>query len=116
MRGKIRRVAEAVYLILIAALAAAGAVRESAAFYLVAVVLTLPFGAVALPAIYAGYAALSAIGRIWAPVVRPDGSEAAWLSTGSATLNAVILTAAAFANVLLLERVQRTRRSARSHR
>ncbi|WP_377273223.1 hypothetical protein [Peterkaempfera sp. SMS 1(5)a] len=116
MKNMLRRLAEATYVALIAGLATAGAISEKPVFYLLAVVLTLPFGAAALLAIYGAYAALSGIGRIWAPVTRPDGSEAGWLGTGSATVNVILLAAAALADVVLLERVLRSRRLARSHR
>jgi len=115
MKNTLRRLAEAVYVALIAGLAIAGAVNEKAAYYLLAAALTLPFGIAALLAVYGAYAALSMIGQIWAPATRPDGSDAAWLSTGSATMNVIVLTAAALADAVLLERVLRTRRMARSH-
>ncbi|MDX2701620.1 hypothetical protein PV350_02025 [Streptomyces sp. PA03-6a] len=114
MKRMVGRCAEAAYVVLIVGLAVAGAVDERAAFYLAAVALTLPSGAVALPAMYGGYAALSAIGSIWSPTAGPDGTEAGWLSLGSATLNVALLTCAAIANVALLRRVSRHRRP--SHR
>ncbi|MFF3565086.1 hypothetical protein ACFYXS_34100 [Streptomyces sp. NPDC002574] len=103
------RFAAAAYVVLIGGLAIAGAAHEQAAYYLVAVALTLPSGAVALPVMYGGYALISAVGGIWFPVAAPDGEEAAWLSTGSATLNVVALMCAAVVNVLLAERVLRRR-------
>ncbi|MFD3453892.1 hypothetical protein ACFWVC_17160 [Streptomyces sp. NPDC058691] len=109
MRRRFGRLAAAAYVVLIGALAVAGAVHERAAYYLVAVALTLPAGAFALPAMYGGYAVISAIGGIWLPVARPDGEEAAWLSTGSAALNVAALTCAAIVNVALAERVLRRR-------
>lgn len=102
------------YVLLTGSLAVAGAVHEQAFYYLAAVALTLPSGAVALPAMYGGYALISAIGGIWFPVAGPGGDEAEWLSTGSATLNVVVLTCAAIVNVFLAERVMRRRRL--SHR
>uniref|UniRef100_UPI003A8A5EDE hypothetical protein n=1 Tax=Kitasatospora sp. SC0581 TaxID=3394360 RepID=UPI003A8A5EDE len=90
LRRTYGKVTAAAYVALVAGLAVAGAVEERAVFYLSAVALTLPSGAVALPAMYAGYAAISAIGSIWAPVARPDGTEAGWLGLGSATLNVTL--------------------------
>ncbi|WUD77158.1 hypothetical protein OG937_38385 [Streptomyces sp. NBC_00510] len=114
MKRMVGRFAEAAYVVLIGGLAVAGAVDERAAFYLAAVALTLPSGAIAFPAMYAGYAAISAIGSIWGSAAAPDGTEAGWLSLGSATLNVALLTCAAIANVALLERLSRLRRP--SHR
>ncbi|MDX3070791.1 hypothetical protein ACIP98_03945 [Streptomyces sp. NPDC088354] len=110
MKRMVGRAAAAAYVALIGCLAVAGAVQERAVYYLVAVALALPSGAVALPAMYGGYAAISAIGALWLPVAGPDGEEAAWLSVGSAVLNVVVLTAAAIVNVVLAERVLRRQR------
>ncbi|MEU6343222.1 hypothetical protein ABZ883_20025 [Streptomyces sp. NPDC046977] len=115
MKRRVGRAAAAAYVVLIGGLAVAGAVHEQAVYYLLAVALTLPAGAVALPAMYGGYAALSAVGGIWSPVAGPGGEEAAWLSLGSATLNVVLLTCAAIVNVVLAERVLRRGRRL-SHR
>ncbi|MFJ4844641.1 MULTISPECIES: hypothetical protein [unclassified Streptomyces] len=115
MKRRVGRAAAAAYVVLIGGLAVAGAVHEQAVYYLLAVALTLPAGAVALPAMYGGYAALSAVGGIWSPVAGPGGEEADWLSLGSTTLNVVLLTCAAIVNVVLLERALRRRRRL-SHR
>jgi hypothetical protein len=109
----VRRCAEGAYTAAVVCLAVMGVVRESAAFTVLAVALTLPFGVAALVAIYGGYGLMSGIGGIWASTTRPDGTQAAWLSTGSATLNIAALCVAALADVALLEWRIRSRRPAR---
>lgn len=115
MNGMVlRRCAEAVYAAGVMCLAVMGTVRESGApFYLLAAALTLPSGIAALMAIYGGYGLMSGIGGLWAATARPDGTQAAWLSTGSAVLNVAALSAAALADVVLLEWWLRRRRPAR---
>ncbi len=115
MKGVVwRRFAETVYVVVVGGLAVAGGVRESAACYLLAIALTLPVGIAAVMVIYGGYPLIAAIGRIWVPSTRPDGSDAAWLSMGSASLNVAALAAAALVDVMLLERWIRRRRLART--
>lgn len=106
------RAAEGLYVSAVGVLAVLGGVRGTALPYLLAVAVTLPFGVPALVLVYGGYAALKGVGGLLAPAARPDGSDAAWLTAGSATLNVVLLTAAALANVILLEHTLRRRRTA----
>ncbi|MDI5963795.1 hypothetical protein POF50_026350 [Streptomyces sp. SL13] len=113
MHGRARRLAEVGYPMVVAGLAVAGAVEQKAVFYLVAIALTLPAGIAAVVVIYGGYPLIAAVGGIWTPATRPDGSDAAWLTTASATLNVVALVLAAIVDVVLLERALR-RRSARA--
>ncbi|MFJ2958692.1 hypothetical protein [Streptomyces sp. NPDC087270] len=106
------RSVEGLYVAAVGALAVLGAVHGEALFYLLAVALTLPFGVPALVLVYGGYAVLKGVGGLLAPAARPDGSDAAWLSAGSATLNVALLVGAALANVLLLEHTRRRRHPA----
>ncbi|MFG3101014.1 hypothetical protein ACGFZL_10890 [Streptomyces sp. NPDC048182] len=106
------RIAAGCYICLVLTSAVLGAVRGSALPYVLAIVLTLPFGVPAAVCVYGGYAALRAVGSVWASSTRPDGSDAAWLAAGSSVLNVLLFTAAATANVLLARVVLR-RRAAR---
>jgi hypothetical protein len=90
-----------------------GAARSSAPCYVVAILLTLPPGAVAVVLIYGGYAVLKEVGGLWAARTTSDGSDASWLSTGSAVLNVTVLVVAATANAVLLELLARRREMAR---
>lgn len=104
-----RRLLEGCYVSLVAALAATGAVGGSAAAYVAAIVLTLPFGVSATACVYGGYAALKGVGGLWAAPTGADGSDAAWLTISSGTLNVAALVAAAVADVLLAEHLIRRR-------
>ncbi|MET9253939.1 hypothetical protein [Streptomyces sp. NPDC003717] len=106
------RIAAGSYICLVLTSAVLGAVRGSALPYVLAIVLTLPFGVPAAVCVYGGYAALRAVGSVWASSTRSDGSDAAWLAAGSSVLNVLLFTAAATANVLLARVVLR-RRAAR---
>ncbi|MFJ6217283.1 hypothetical protein ACIQGZ_28720 [Streptomyces sp. NPDC092296] len=99
-----RRWWEGGYVALVGLLAAVGAVRADSHYLLAAVVLTLPCGVAALLAVYGGYALLAGVGGLWAASTLPDGSDAAWLTAGSAVVDIVALLAAALANVLIFER------------
>ncbi|WP_327292927.1 hypothetical protein [Streptomyces sp. NBC_01198] len=101
---------EGLYVTAVGCLAVLGGVRGTGLPYGVAILLTLPCAILAVVGIYGGYALLKAVGGLWMPVTRGDGSDAAWLSAGSATLNAVLLVAAALANVFLIELFRRRRR------
>lgn len=114
VRAPLRRAAEAAYVCLVAALAVTGAVRGSAAPFLVAIALTLPFGVPAAVCMYGGYAVLKGVGGLWAAPARPDGDDAGWLATGSAALDVAALVAAALANVLLAEHLTRRRAAVRA--
>jgi hypothetical protein len=99
----------AVYVSGIAALAILGGVRESAPYYLAAAALTLPLGALALALIYLCYPLLVAVGGLFTDARLPDGTDAAWLTTGRGVVNAALLVAAAVLNSVLLERWRRRR-------
>jgi hypothetical protein len=104
-----RTVLYAVYVSGIAALAVLGGVRQSAPYYLAAVALTLPLGALALALIYLCYPLLVAVGGLFADARLPDGTDAAWLTIGRGVVNAALLVAAALLNSVLLERWRRRR-------
>lgn len=108
------RFLQGAYVCLVAALATAGAAYGTAAPYVAAILLTLPFGVPATVCIYSGYAALKGIGGLWAAPTVADGSDAAWLTASSAALNVVALTAAAVANAILAERALRRRAAHRA--
>ncbi|MET9217460.1 hypothetical protein ABZX65_01550 [Streptomyces sp. NPDC003300] len=101
------RTVQGLYVAVVAVLAVLGAVTGTSLPYLLAVAVTLPFGMAALVLVYGGYALLKGVGGLWASTTNADGDDAAWLSAGSATLNVVLLIAAALANVLLLEYLRR---------
>jgi len=101
------RSAEVLYVLAVACLAAVGAARGTPAPYVAAILLTLPCGLPATVAVYGGYAALKGVGSLFAAATYPNGDDAPWLTAASSTLNVTVLTAAAVANVLLLERARR---------
>lgn len=103
-RPSVLRSAEALYVLTVAALATTGAVRGTGWPYGVAIALTLPCGLAATVLVYGGYAALKGMGGLLLTATRADGSDAAWLTAATGTLDVALFTAAAVANVLLLER------------
>lgn len=93
----------------VAGFAILGALREVPWPYIAAIILALPAGAVAFVAVYGGYALLSAIGGLFTETELPDGSTPAWLTTSSAILNVLLITAAAVVNMIALRWWQRRR-------
>jgi hypothetical protein len=104
IRSSTLRAAEALYVLAVAGLAATGGVRGTGWPYGVAIVLTLPCGIAATVLVYGGYAALKGMGGLLLATTRADGSDSAWLTAASGTLDGVLFTVAALTNVLLLER------------
>jgi hypothetical protein len=93
---------EVSYLVATGALATAGGVTQHWQYYIAAVLLTLPFGLAALAGVYLGYALIQAVGGLFLATTTAGGDEAAWLATASASLDVVLLMAAALGNLVLL--------------
>jgi chromate transport protein ChrA len=108
------RCTEGVYVSAVAALAVMGAMRQEAFYNLLAITVTLPLGVAAAVAIYGGYALIKATGGLFVATTLPDGSDAVWLSVGSAVLDVAVLCGAALGNVLLLHPLVRQRRQGRA--
>lgn len=109
MGGMGRKAGEVAYAVVVAGCALLGALREDPRFYLAGIALALPVGAVAFVAIYAGYALLAGVVGLFADTELPGGGTPGWLTTSSAVLNVLLISAAAIANVLLVRRLRRRR-------
>jgi hypothetical protein len=98
-----------------AMLAAAGVLTSRSWPILLAVLLTLPLGFVALIGIYFGYAVLKGVGGRFAATASAAGDQAGWLTFLTGVLIVALVLAAALGNLVLLSLMVAThRRSSRN--
>ncbi|GAB3594339.1 hypothetical protein GCM10027446_18010 [Angustibacter peucedani] len=117
---------EAVYVLLVGALAVGWLVTASPGFYLAAAALTLPASVVAVPAFYVGYGLLALVpgaspssssgsgfgvtGGGEQVVMNPEDVPAVWFQPTVLALGVALLLLAAVVDVLLVRRLRARRR------
>lgn len=99
-----------------AMLAAVGVITARSWPILLAMLLTLPLGLIALVDSYLGYAVLKGVGGLFAATDSAAGDQAAWLTVLTGLLIVTLVLAAAVGNLVLLSRLLTgRRRSGRSY-
>jgi len=93
-----------------AVLAAAGVVTARSWPILLAMLLTLPLGLIALVGSYLGYAVLKGVGGLFAANDSTAGDQAAWLTVLTGLLIVALVLAAAVVNLVVLSRLLTGRR------
>jgi hypothetical protein len=97
----------------VAVLAAAGVISSRSWPILLAVLLTLPLGFVALAGSYLGYAVLKGVGGLFADTASTAGDQAGWLTFLTGLLIVALVLAAAVGNLILLSLMVATHRRSR---